>query len=44
MATLRTVAFNLPRLAGFQSIRSGMQVVMHDMTALLATATPAARA
>jgi predicted transposase YbfD/YdcC len=36
MATLRTAALNLLRLAGFQSIRAGMQAVMHDMTALLA--------
>jgi len=34
MATLRTAALNLLRLAGFQSIRAGMQAVMHDMTAL----------
>ena len=38
MATLRTAALNLLRLAGFQSIRSGMQTVMHDITALLAMA------
>ena len=38
MATLRTAALNLLRLAGFQSIRGGMQAVMHDMTALLAMA------
>ena len=36
MATLRTAALNLLRLAGFQSIRAGMQAVMHDMTTLLA--------
>ena len=36
MATLRTAALNLLRLAGFQSIRTGMQAVMHDITALLA--------
>ena len=36
MATLRTAALNLLRLAGFQSIRSGMQAAMHDITALLA--------
>ena len=36
MATLRTAALNLLRLAGFQSIRGGMQAVMHDITALLA--------
>ena len=35
MATLRTAALNLLRLAGFRSIRSGMQAVMHDITALL---------
>ena len=38
MATLRTAALNLLRLAGFQSIRSGIQAVMHDITALLAMA------
>lgn len=36
MATLRTAALNLLRLASFQSIRTGMQPVMHDITALLA--------
>ncbi|WP_231596436.1 transposase [Synechococcus sp. CBW1108] len=36
MATLRTAALNLLRLGGFQSIRAGMQAVMHDSTALLA--------
>jgi len=36
MATLRTAALNLLRLAGFQSIRAGMQAVMHDITGLLA--------
>lgn len=35
MATLRTAAMNLLRLAEFQSIRTGMQTVMHDTTALL---------
>jgi hypothetical protein len=35
MATLRTAALNLLRLAGFRSIRSGMQAVMRDITALL---------
>ena len=35
MATLRTAAPNLLRLAGVQSIRTGMQV-MHDIAALLA--------
>ncbi len=38
MATLRTAALNLLRLAGFQSIRAGLQAVMHDITALLAMA------
>jgi hypothetical protein len=38
MATLRTAALNLLRLSGFQSIRAGMQPVMHDITALLAMA------
>jgi len=38
MASLRTAALNLLRLAGFRSIRSGMQAVMHDITALLAMA------
>ena len=38
MATLRTAALNLLRLGGFRSIRSGMQAVMHDITALLAMA------
>ena len=36
MGTLRTAAMNLLRLAGFQSIRAGMQAVMHDIKALLA--------
>jgi predicted transposase YbfD/YdcC len=36
MATLRTAALNLLRLAGFSSIRAGIQAVMHDITALLA--------
>jgi len=36
MATLRTAALNLLRLAGFRSIRAGMQAVMHDIRALLA--------
>jgi predicted transposase YbfD/YdcC len=36
MATLRNAALNLLRLAGFQSIRTGMQAEMHDITALLA--------
>jgi hypothetical protein len=38
MATLRTAAMNLLRLAGFRSIRADMQAVMHDLTALLAMA------
>ncbi len=38
MATLRTAALNLLRLAGFGSIREGLQAVMHDITALLAMA------
>jgi hypothetical protein len=36
MATLRTAAMNLLRLAGFRSVRTGLQAVMHDITALLA--------
>ena len=38
MATLRTAGMNLLRVAGFRSILSGMQTVMHDITALLAMA------
>lgn len=38
MASLRTAALNLLRFDGFQSIRAGMQVVTHDITALLAMA------
>jgi hypothetical protein len=38
MATLLTAAMNLLRLAGFQSIRAGLQTVMHDIKALLAMA------
>ena len=38
MATLRTAALNMLRLAGFRSIRAGMQAVMHDITTLLAMA------
>ncbi len=38
MATLHTAAMNLLRLAGFESIRAGMQAVMYDITALLAMA------
>ena len=33
MATLRTAGLNLLRLAGFGSIREGLQAVMHDITA-----------
>ena len=38
MAPLRTAGLNLLRLAGFQSIRAGLQTVMHDITTLLAMA------
>jgi hypothetical protein len=38
MATLRTAALSLLRLAVFQSIRAGMQAVTHDITALLVMA------
>jgi hypothetical protein len=38
IASLRTAALNLLRLAGFRWIRAGMQAVMHDITALLAMA------
>ncbi len=38
MAMLPTAAMNLLRMAGYRSIRTGMQVVMHDITALLAIA------
>ena len=38
MATLRTAALNLLRLAGFRSIRASIQAVMHDITALLTMA------
>lgn len=38
MAKLRTVALNLLRLAGFQSITAGLQAVMPDITTLLAMA------
>ena len=38
MATLRTAAMNVLQLAGFASIREGLQAVMHDITALLALA------
>jgi len=36
MAVLRTAALNLLRLAGFHSIREGLQTVRHDIKALLA--------
>ena len=36
MATLRTAALNLLRLASFGSIRAGLQAVIHDIAALLA--------
>ena len=38
MGTLRTAALNLLRLTGFQSIRAGIQAVMHDIKARLAMA------
>ena len=38
MATLRTVVLNELGLAGFRSIRAGLQAVMHDITSLLAMA------
>ena len=38
MAAMRTAGMNLLRFAGFESIRAGMQVVMHDIAALLAMA------
>jgi hypothetical protein len=38
MATPRTTALNMLRLAGFQTIRTGMQAVMHDITGLLTLA------
>jgi hypothetical protein len=38
MGSLRTEALNLLRQAGFQSIRSGMQSVMHDIGQLVAMA------
>jgi hypothetical protein len=38
MATLRTAALNLLRLASFQLIRCDLQAVMHNITALLAMA------
>jgi hypothetical protein len=38
VSTLRNAALNLLRLGGFRSIRTGLQAVMHDITALLAVA------
>jgi hypothetical protein len=38
MAILRTAALNLLRFKEFESIRSDMQAVMHDIKALLAMA------
>ena len=38
LASLRTAAINQLRLAGFKSIRVGIQAVMHDITALLTMA------
>jgi hypothetical protein len=35
LATLLTAAMNLLRFAGFDSIRAGMQAVIHDTKALL---------
>jgi hypothetical protein len=40
LASLRTAALNLFRLAAFQSIRLGMQEVMHNITAKLAMRQP----
>ena len=44
-SSLRTAALDLRRLEGFHSIRSGLQAVCHDITALLAMARrqPAAK-
>ncbi|MBD2421883.1 hypothetical protein [Cyanobium sp. FACHB-13342] len=39
MASLRKAVLNLLRLARFQSIRSGMKAVMHDIKTLLAMAS-----
>lgn len=36
MATMRTAAFNLLRIAGFKSILEGLQAAMHEIRALLA--------
>jgi hypothetical protein len=38
IATLRTAGLKLQRLAGYQSIRAGMQAVMQDITKVLAIA------
>jgi hypothetical protein len=38
MAALRTAGLNLLRMAGFLSIREGMQAVMHNIKALLVMA------
>ena len=38
MSALRTAALNLLRLSGFQSIRTVLQAVMHDITTPLAMA------
>jgi hypothetical protein len=35
IATLRASALSLLRLTGFHSIQTGIQAVMHDITALL---------
>jgi len=43
VAALRTAALNLLRLTGFDSIREGLNVVMHDITALFAMDAAAAR-
>ena len=38
MASLRTAALNLLCLAGFRSIRAGLQAVVYDIKAMLAMA------
>ncbi len=43
-AWLRTIALNLLRLNGFQSIRDGLVAVAHDITRLLSWLTPSAPA
>ena len=43
MATLHSVARILLQLAGFQSIREGMQAVMHDITVLVCDGAAATR-